>query len=163
MIVTNSVTHTILQGTQNVLSSLPHRPPFLLIDQIIACEEGCWIRATRGLTINDPLLSEQGTLPAPLLVEAIAQAATALLLSSRPGAIPLFLGIEKATFVSTACAGDRLDLYAEVCWLRRRVGRARGEAISSTGIVLCRAEFTFGWLLPDQYQAARQNNGHLEE
>ena len=42
-----------------------------------------------------------------------------------------------------------LYLYTEVCWLRRRIGRARGNAVRDSGETLCEAEFTFGWGLPD--------------
>ena len=134
--------------TRPLLSNLPHRAPFVLIDQVMAGEEGSWIRATRALTANDPLLSERGTLGAPLLIEAIAQAAAALLLSTRPGAVPALLGIERATFCGEARAGDLLHINAEIRWLRRRFGRARGKAVSDSGAALCEAEFTFGWILP---------------
>ena len=131
----------------SVLSLLPHRPPFLLVDRIIATEPGHWIRATRLLTANDPLLTEQGTLPAPLLIEAIAQTAAALLLSENPGVTPALLGIERAIFYGEARAGEVLHLYAEVCRLRRCIGRAQGKAVSDSGVTLCEAEFTFGWSL----------------
>jgi 3-hydroxyacyl-[acyl-carrier-protein] dehydratase len=126
---------------------LPHRYPILLIDRITAWEEGCWIRATRALSANDPLLTDEGTLPAPLLIESIAQAAAALLLYSRPGLIPALVGIDRARFSGEAKAGDSLQLYAEVCWLRKQIGRARGRALSASGILLCETEFTFAWSL----------------
>ena len=136
-------------GTAFLLSVLPHRPPFVLVDSIIAGEDGCWIRTTWTLIPGDPLLTEQGTLPAPLLIEAIAQSAAVLLLSARPGAIPVLLGIDQATFCSEAVAGDVLHINAEVCWLRRRIGRARGKVVSNSGITLCEADFTFGWSCPE--------------
>ena len=140
-----------------VLAALPHRAPFLLVDRVVACEAGRWVRATRLLTAGDPLLpgGGAGALPAPLLIEAVAQAAAALLLSARPDAVPALLGVDHAAFPGEcalppvrAHAGDTLHLYAEVRWLRRRVGRARGAATlgAADGPVLCDALFTFGLL-----------------
>ena len=137
----------IPQEMASVLSLLPHRPPFLLVDRVIASEPGHWIHATRLLTAGDPLLTEQGTLPAPLLIEAIAQTAAALLLSENPGVTPALLGIERAIFRGEARVGDVLHLYAEVCRLRQRIGRAQGKAVNDSGMTLCEAEFTFGWSL----------------
>jgi 3-hydroxymyristoyl/3-hydroxydecanoyl-(acyl carrier protein) dehydratase len=128
--------------------ALPHRAPLLLVDRILAREEGRWIRATRALTAGDPLMTEAGVLPAPLLIEAIAQAA-ALLLPPRLDAVPALLGIECAAFCGEARAGDLLCLYAEISWLRRRMGRAHGRATNGAGVTLCEAEFTFGWMPTD--------------
>ena len=133
-------------------SDLPHHPPFLLVDRVIAGEEDRWIQATRAVSTGDPLLNAQGTLPAPLLIEAVAQTAATLLISTRPGAVPALLSIERATFHGEARAGDLLNLYTEICWLRRRLGRARGKVVSSGGMALCEVEFTFGWSLPDREQ-----------
>lgn len=130
--------------TEHLLSILPHRAPFLLIDSVIAGEEDCWIRATWNIPMQHPMLSGRGTLPAVLLIEAIAQTAAALLLSSRPCELPMLLGIERAVFCGEARAGDLLVLDAEIVRLRRHIGRARGRATNSDGIVLCKVDFTFG-------------------
>jgi 3-hydroxyacyl-[acyl-carrier-protein] dehydratase len=126
-------------------SLLPHRPPLLLVDRILDREEGCWVRATRALTATDPLLTDGGVLPGPLLIEAVAQAAI-LMFPPRAGAVPALLGIERAAFAGEARAGDLLCLYAEVRWLRRRVGRAHGRVTNAAGAILCEVDFTFGWL-----------------
>ena len=121
----------------------------LMVDRVLGYEADCWIRARKLVSINDPLVSPCGTLSPLFLVEAIAQAGAILYCASGPQ--PQLLGIEKASFLAQACAGDELTLYAETLWLKRGqavvkgpgLGKARGTVHRGDGALLCQLEFTF--------------------
>src|SRR3982074_3650926 len=88
-----------------IMSLLPHRYPFLLIDRVVEMERKTRIVAIKNITINEPQF--QGhfpnfpIMPGVLMVEAIAQAGGALLLSEVPdreSKLLLFTSIENARF-----------------------------------------------------------------
>lgn len=63
---------------------IPHRPPFLLVDEVVAIE-GDEVRAVRRVAVDDPLVGDAG-LRGPMLIEALAQTAACLMGASGGGA-----------------------------------------------------------------------------
>src|SRR5438046_1149612 len=121
---------------------LPHRYPFLLIDRVIDLERKKRIVAIKNVTINEPFF--QGhfpnlpIMPGVLIVEAIAQAGGALLLTEIPDRehkLMVFTGIERARFRRPVVPGDQLRIEVEVKAWRENTGRAavRMEGISYVG------------------------------
>lgn len=84
---------------------LPHRPPFLFVDEVTAVDPGRSASGLWRLTGQEPFFAGhfpgRPTLPGVLMVEAMAQlGGIALLSDSRfSGCVPLFGGIDKARFV----------------------------------------------------------------
>ena len=126
---------------------LPHRFPFLLIDRVVEMTPRERIVAIKNVTINEPFF--QGhfpnlpIMPGVLVVEAIAQAGGALLLTEvedRDEKLMVFTGIERARFRRPVVPGDQLIL--EVVPLRRggAIWKMRGEA-KVGGVVVTEAEF----------------------
>jgi 3-hydroxyacyl-[acyl-carrier-protein] dehydratase len=114
---------------------LPHRFPFLMIDRVVDLTRKQRIVAIKNVTINEPFF--QGHFPgAPvfpgvLIVEAIAQAGAALLLTEvhdREGLLPFFTGIERARFRRPVLPGDQLRIEVEVKVWRRHAVRMQGMA-----------------------------------
>ncbi len=107
---------------------LPHRFPFLLIDRVIEIVRRERIVAIKNVTINEPFF--QGhfpnlpIMPGVLIVEAIAQAGGALLLTEvedRTDKLIMFTGIERAKFRRPVVPGDQLRIAVELkAW--REVG-----------------------------------------
>ena len=106
---------------QEIQRILPHRYPFLLIDRVIDMTRKERIVAIKNVTINEPFF--QGhfpnlpIMPGVLIVEAIAQAGGALLLTEvedRSDKIMVFTGIERAKFRKPVSPGDQLRLEVEV-------------------------------------------------
>lgn len=127
---------------------LPHRPPFLFLDEVTDLEPG--VRAAgHWLTDGDEFFfgghfPGRPTLPGVLIAEALAQlGAYAVLTDERfAGKLPLFGGIDSARFRRQVLPGERLDLTVEVLRLSARAGRAAGEA-SVEGRTACSLELMF--------------------
>src|SRR6266481_7240968 len=134
----------------DIFKILPHRYPFLLIDRVIELERKKRIVALKNVTFNEPYFQghfpDKPIMPGVLIVEAIAQAGGALLLTEVPNRdelLMVFTGIERARFRRPVVPGDQLRLEVEV--LAWRMNAARLEGIAYVGekrvaeaIVTCR-------------------------
>jgi 3-hydroxyacyl-[acyl-carrier-protein] dehydratase len=114
---------------------LPHRYPFLLIDRVIDLTPRERIVALKNVTINEPFF--QGhfpnlpIMPGVLIVEAIAQAGGALLLTEvedRDQKLMVFTGIERARFRRPVVPGDQVRIEVEVKSWRMNAVRMEGKA-----------------------------------
>ncbi len=105
----------------DILKILPHRYPFLLIDRVLDLKRKERIVAIKNVTINEPFFVGHfpglPIMPGVLIVEAIAQAGGALLLTEvedRHDKVMVFTGIERAKFRRPVSPGDQLRLEVEV-------------------------------------------------
>ncbi|HAF68090.1 MAG TPA: 3-hydroxyacyl-[acyl-carrier-protein] dehydratase FabZ [Acidimicrobiaceae bacterium] len=127
---------------------LPHRPPFLLCDEIVDLEPGVSCTALWHLTGDEAFFAGhfpgRPTLPGVLIVESLAQTAGLAALSGEDfsGKLPLFGGIDKARFRRQVIPGDTLTLTANLGKMSRMAGKATGEA-SVAGELACKAEMMF--------------------
>ena len=127
---------------------LPHRPPFLLVDEVIELEPGVRCVARRTLRADEWWFAGHfpgnPVMPGVLIVEALAQtgALCALGLPANAGKLVLFAGIDKVRFKRVVRPGDILTLSVQVSAMRAGVGR--GTAIATVdGQVACRGELMF--------------------
>ena len=127
---------------------LPHRPPFLLVDEIVELQPGERCVALWRLSGDEDFFAGhfpgRPTLPGVLMVEALAQTAglAAASASSLEGKLALFGGIDKARFRRQVIPGDTLRLDATIDRLSARAGRASGTA-SVNGQTACEANMMF--------------------
>ncbi|HXW89694.1 MAG TPA: 3-hydroxyacyl-ACP dehydratase FabZ [Terriglobales bacterium] len=149
MTETPLVSNTTLDINQ-IMQILPHRYPFLLIDRVIDLRPRERIVAIKNVTVNEPFFVGHfpGTpvMPGVLIVEAIAQAGGALLLTEvedRHSKLMLFTGIERARFRRPVVPGDQLRIEIEVKAWRGDAVRMEGRAFvdekrAAEAIVTCR-------------------------
>jgi 3-hydroxyacyl-[acyl-carrier-protein] dehydratase len=129
-------------------SILPHRPPFLFVDELLAVEPGQTATARWHLTGDEAFFGGhfpgRPTLPGVLMVEALAQVgAIAVLLEPRyAGKLPLFGGIDGVRFRRQVEPGETLDLHVEMGRLSARAGKGHGTA-SVGDKVACEADLLF--------------------
>ncbi len=114
---------------------MPHRPPFLFVDEVTALEPGQSARGTWHLTGDEWFFPGhfpgRPTLPGVLMAESIAQlGAVAVLTDARfTGKLPLFGGLDSARFRRQVVPGDTLELEVELSRLsgQRGTGEREGE------------------------------------
>jgi 3-hydroxyacyl-[acyl-carrier-protein] dehydratase len=118
----------------DILRILPHRHPFLLIDRVIDLTRKQRIVAIKNVTINEPFFAghfpNMPIMPGVLIVEAIAQAGGALLLTEvedRDDKLMVFTGIERARFRRPVLPGDQLRIEVEVKAWRQTAVRMEGK------------------------------------
>src|SRR5258705_8206400 len=119
----------------DILKILPHRYPFLLIDRVIELERKKRIVALKNVTFNEPFFQghfpDKPIMPGVLIVEAIAQAGGALLLTEVPNRdelLMVFTGIERARFRRPVVPGDQLRIEVEVLAWRMTAARLEGKS-----------------------------------
>lgn len=132
---------------------IPHRPPFLFLDEITALEPG---RAATGLwhLSGDEWFFPghfpgRPTLPGVLMCEAIAQLGGVAVLGADgyEGKLALFGGIDKARFRRQVVPGDTLTIEIEMGQMSARAGKGQGRA-SVDGELACSCSLMF--VLVDQ-------------
>jgi 3-hydroxyacyl-[acyl-carrier-protein] dehydratase len=127
---------------------LPHRPPFLFVDQLVSLEPGVSAVATWHLTGDEWFFPGhfpgRPTLPGVLMCEAIAQVgAIAVLTDPRySGKLPLFGGLDRARFRRQVGPGDTLELHVELQRMSARAGKGQGRAMLG-GDKACECELMF--------------------
>jgi 3-hydroxyacyl-[acyl-carrier-protein] dehydratase len=113
---------------------LPHRAPFLLLDEVLDVEAGLRARATWTLRGDEWFFPGhfpgRPITPGVLLLESIAQCgAIAVLADARyRGKLPLFGGVERARFRRAVVPGDTVTLECEMTRLSARGGKGIGHA-----------------------------------
>ena len=129
---------------QEVLRHVPHRFPFALVDAIEGGETGEWLRAVKHVSVDDPYFAHAGagqrSLPATLIMEALAQAGGVLCLLSgylKPhgGSTTFLAAIDRTRVERDARAGETVVLE---CRLKRALrGVIRIEGRASVGGATC--------------------------
>ena len=134
--------------TVAITEILPHREPFLLIDEILEVTPG--VGAVARKTVREGEWYLRGhfpgrpIMPGVLIVEALAQTGAVAVLSEEEnrGRLALFAGIDDCRFKRVVEPGDTLDLRCELEKVRGPIGRGKAEA-RVDGQVACRATLTF--------------------
>jgi 3-hydroxyacyl-[acyl-carrier-protein] dehydratase len=121
-------------GRDAIESILPHREPFLLLDEVLELEAGRRVVARRDVRAEDPWFAGhfpgRPVMPGVLIVEAMAQAgAVAVLIEEENrGKIAFFAGIDDCRFKRVVSPGDVLTLTCEIDTVRGPIGRGKATA-----------------------------------
>ncbi len=127
---------------------LPHREPFLLVDEILELVPGLSARARWTLRAEMPFFAGHfpgnPITPGVLIVESLAQTAglAAMSVPENTGRLALFAGIEKVRFRRPVRPGETLELSMQMTRQRGPIGWADGDA-RVDGELACSASLSF--------------------
>jgi 3-hydroxyacyl-[acyl-carrier-protein] dehydratase len=127
---------------------LPHREPFLLIDEVLELVPGERVVALKRVREDEWYLRGhfpgRPVMPGVLIVEAMAQTGAVAVLSEEEnrGRIALFAGIDDTRFKRIVEPGDELQLECTLEQVRGPIGKGRARA-TVDGQLAARATLTF--------------------
>jgi 3-hydroxyacyl-[acyl-carrier-protein] dehydratase len=142
------VTLTPPLGKREIEEILPHRDPFLLLDEVVELEPGARVVARKRVREDEWYLAGhfpgRPIMPGVLMVEAMAQTGAVAVLADEAnrGKLALFAGIDDVRFKRIVGPGDELELTCEIERLRGPVGRGRATA-TVDGELAVRGTLTF--------------------
>ncbi len=119
-------------GRSEIEQILPHRDPFLLLDEVVELEPGARVVARKRVTEADCAGHFPGNpiMPGVKMVEALAQAGAVAVLSQdeNRGKLALFAGIDDVRFKRIVRPGDELTLECVLEQVRGPIGRGKAKA-----------------------------------
>jgi len=124
-----------------ILTLLPHKYPFLLVDRVLEFEPAKRIVAIKNVTVNEPFFQGhfpgRPIMPGVLILEAMAQAGGILAFKSFPGmkGSVFFTGIDGARFRKPVTPGDQLRFDVEVVKHRREIWVFEAKAYVEDDVV----------------------------
>jgi len=139
---------TTVLGREEIEAILPHRPPFLLIDEVVELEPGERVVARKTVRPDEWYLSGhfpgRPVMPGVLIVEAMAQTGAVAVLSQEEnrGRLALFAGIDDVRFKRIVEPGDELELECTLEAVRGPIGRGKATA-RVDGQLAARGTLTF--------------------
>jgi 3-hydroxyacyl-[acyl-carrier-protein] dehydratase len=136
----------VLLGRREIEEILPHRDPFLLIDEVLELVPGERVVARKLVTEQDCAGHFPGNpiMPGVKMVEALAQCGAVAVLSreENKGKLALFAGIDDVRFKRVVRPGDVLTLQCDVETVRGPIGKGKARA-SVDGELAVRGTLTF--------------------
>ena len=121
-------------GRDVIEQIIPHRDPFLLLDEVLELVPGHKVVAQRAVRAEDPWFAGhfpgRPVMPGVLIVEAMAQAGAVAVLveEENRGRIAFFAGIDDCRFKRVVEPGDVLTLTCEIDQVRGPIGRGKATA-----------------------------------
>ena len=136
---------------KEILDTLPHRYPFILVDRVLNLTPIKNIKALKNVTINEQFFTghfpHHPVMPGVLIIEALAQTAGILSFKSMDvlpdkNSLYYFVGIDNCRFKNPVLPGDTLLLEVEIdrvrggVWKYHSVARVE-ENICAEATILC--------------------------
>jgi 3-hydroxyacyl-[acyl-carrier-protein] dehydratase len=135
-------------GKTEIEEILPHRDPFLLLDEVVQLDPGERVVARKRVRDDEWYLSGhfpgRPIMPGVLIVEAMAQTGAVAVLADEAnrGKLALFAGIDDVRFKRIVEPGDELELTCELERVRGPIGRGKATA-TVDGELAARGTLTF--------------------
>ena len=134
---------------RQILTLLPHRYPFLLVDRVVDYTPLESIEAYKNVTMNEPFFQghfpDMPVMPGVLIMEALAQTGGLLVIKSTDMELEnklfLFTGMEKVRFRRPVYPGDKLELKCRLIRHKLKLWKMEGKAYVD-GVLAAEAEMT---------------------
>jgi 3-hydroxyacyl-[acyl-carrier-protein] dehydratase len=140
---------------KRILQMIPHRYPMLMVDRVVDMQLDRSAVGIKNVSINEPFFQghfpSEPVMPGVLIVEAMAQTAAVLVVSTfgaqSEGKLVYFMSIDGARFRRPVTPGDRLELHVEKVQSRASVWKFSGKAMVEGKLA---AEATFAAMIRDK-------------
>ena len=125
---------TVALGREQIEEILPHRDPFLFLDEVTVLEPGARVVARKQVREDEWFLTGhfpgRPIMPGVIIVEAMAQCGAVAVLADEAnrGKLALFAGIDGVRFKRMVLPGDELELTCQLERMRGPVGRGKATA-----------------------------------
>ena len=125
---------TVALGREQIEEILPHRDPFLFLDEVVVLEPGVRVVARKRVREDEWFLTGhfpgRPIMPGVIIVEAMAQTGAVAVLADEAnrGKLALFAGIDGVRFKRMVLPGDELALTCELDRMRGPIGRGKATA-----------------------------------
>ncbi|MDG1850118.1 MAG: bifunctional UDP-3-O-[3-hydroxymyristoyl] N-acetylglucosamine deacetylase/3-hydroxyacyl-ACP dehydratase [Flavobacteriales bacterium] len=134
---------TPVMDIHQIMDTLPHRPPFLLVDKVLELSD-CKVVGLKNVTMNEPFFKGhfpgKPVMPGVLQIEAMAQVGGILVLNTVPDPenyLTYFMKIDKVKFKNKVLPGDTLIFDLElISPIRRGICHMSGRAFVGDKIVM---------------------------
>lgn len=142
------MSEVVSYDVMEIMSMIPHRYPFLLIDRITECVPGDYCKGYKNVTANENFFCghfpDNPIMPGVLQIEAMAQLSSGLLMSlpQYKGKLALFAGIDNARFKNIVRPGDRLDMESKLTKMKGPVVKCETKGFVD-GKLTVSADLTF--------------------
>ena len=133
---------------RQIMSAIPHRYPFLLLDRVLEIEAGRRIVAIKNVSINEPYFQghfpQRPLMPGVLQLEAMAQLAGMLLLRKLEysGKLAVLWSMDKVKLRGGVTPGDQLRLEVETTRIKGETVQVKGKG-TVAGRTVCEALLMF--------------------
>lgn len=131
-------------SVQDIMALLPHRYPMLMLDRMEEIEGEERAVGIKNVTHAEPWFQghfpDYPVMPGVFLIEAMAQAAAALVAHHRgfsaKDSVVYFMGVDRARFRAPVLPGDQLRIEVvrlktrESVWRYRGIARVRGQVVA---------------------------------
>tara|TARA_B100000029_G_C17545932_1_gene948430 strand:- start:306 stop:1661 length:1356 start_codon:yes stop_codon:yes gene_type:complete len=138
----SNIKEEVMYSKEDIKKVIPHREPFLLIDEIINVIDGKFVHAVKNISEDDIYLGGhfpgRPVMPGVLIIECLAQASCFLSMTTIKDykkKLMLLSVIKKAKFLKQVIPGDRLELKVNLVKFKLNNAIISGEAIVNDKIV----------------------------
>ena len=141
MAPTPTISSSSVLDVKEVMKTLPHRYPFLMVDRIVEFTDDITAIGVKSVTINEPYF--QGhfpghpVMPGVLQLEAMAQVASILMMrkTESSGKIGYFMSADAVKFRKPVLPGDTLFIHVKMMRATNRLGKASCKCIVNSEVV----------------------------
>ena len=138
----------MLMNKEQIMEILPHRDPFLLVDEVTEMELGKSVKAVKYVDESEYYFKghfpQEKVMPGVLMIEALAQAGGIAILSmeEHKGKLAYLGGVKNAKFRQKVVPGDKLELEVTMDKVRSKAGTGTAVAYVD-GKMACKCEILF--------------------